>query len=33
MIEAIGVILVVVIVGVNVATTVSTKFRRWIYKK
>lgn len=33
MIEAIGIILVVVIVGVNVLTTVSTRFRRWVYKK
>jgi hypothetical protein len=33
MIEAIVVILVIVIVGVNIGTTVSTKFRRWVYKK
>jgi hypothetical protein len=32
MIEAIVVILVVVIIGVNVLTTVSTRFRRWLYK-
>jgi hypothetical protein len=31
MIEAIIVILIV-IVGVNVLTTVSTRFRRWLYK-
>jgi hypothetical protein len=33
MIEAIIIILVVVIIGVNVLTTVSTRFRRWVYKK
>lgn len=33
MIETIAVILVVVIVGVNVATTVSPRFRRWVYSK
>ena len=33
MIEAISIILVVVIIGVNVLTTVSTRFRRWVYKK
>lgn len=32
MIEAIGIVFVVVIVGVNVLTTVSTRFRRWLYK-
>jgi len=32
MIDAIIVILVVVIVGVNVLATVSTRFRRWLYK-
>ena len=31
MIEAVIVILIV-IVGVNVLTTVSTRFRRWLYK-
>ena len=31
MIEA-AIILIVVIIGVNIATTVSPKFRRWIYK-
>ena len=31
MIEAILVI-IIVIVGVNVLTTVSTRFRRWLYK-
>ncbi len=33
MIETILIIAVVVIIGVNVATTVSTRFRRWIYTK
>jgi hypothetical protein len=33
MIEAVVVILIIVIVGVNLATTVSTRFRRWVYKK
>ena len=33
MIEAIIIILVVVIIGINVLTTVSTRFRRWVYKK
>jgi hypothetical protein len=33
MIETIAIILVVVIIGVNVLTTVSTRFRRWVYKK
>lgn len=32
MIETIIIILVAVIVGVNVLTTVSTRFRRWLYK-
>ena len=32
MIETVIVILVVIIVGVNVLTTVSTRFRRWLYK-
>ena len=32
MIEAIIITLVVVIVGVNVLATVSTRFRRWLYK-
>ncbi len=31
MIEAV-IIVVIFIVGVNVGTTVSTRFRRWIYK-
>lgn len=33
MFETILVIAVVVIIGVNVATTVSTRFRRWLYSK
>jgi hypothetical protein len=33
MIETILIIGVVVIIGVNVATTVSTRFRRWLYTK
>jgi hypothetical protein len=33
MIETILTMLVVVIIGVNVATTVSTRFRRWLYTK
>lgn len=33
MFETILIIAVVVIIGVNVATTVSTRFRRWIYSK
>ncbi len=33
MFETILVILTVVIIGVNVATTVSTRFRRWLYSK
>jgi|LakMenE18May11ns_1017448.scaffolds.fasta_scaffold9918133_6 hypothetical protein len=32
MIETIFTVLVVVIIGINIATTVSTKFRRWLYK-
>jgi hypothetical protein len=31
MIEA-TIILVVIIIGVNVLTTVSSRFRRWLYK-
>ena len=33
MIETILITMVVVIIGVNVATTVSTRFRRWLYTK
>jgi hypothetical protein len=33
MIEAVIVILIIVVIGVNVLTTVSTRFRRWVYKK
>ncbi len=33
MIETILTIAVFVIVGVNIATTVSTRFRRWLYKR
>lgn len=33
MIEAIAIILLAVVIGVNVLTTVSTRFRRWVYKK
>jgi hypothetical protein len=33
MIETILIMLVVVIIGVNVATTLSTRFRRWLYTK
>ena len=33
MIETILIMLVVVVIGVNVATTVSTRFRRWLYTK
>jgi len=33
MIETILIIMVVVIIGVNVATTVSPRFRRWLYSK
>jgi hypothetical protein len=32
MINTIVIIAAVVIIGVNVLTTVSTKFRRWLYK-
>ena len=32
MIETIIIAAVVVIIGVNVLTTVSTRFRRWLYK-
>jgi hypothetical protein len=32
MIETIFTVLVVVIIGINIATTVSTRFRRWLYK-
>lgn len=32
MIETILVVAVVIVVGVNVLTTVSTRFRRWLYK-
>ena len=31
MIEAVFVIIAVLVVGVNVLTTVSPKFRRWLY--
>lgn len=31
--EIVLIIMVVVIIGVNVATTVSTRFRRWLYSK
>ena len=33
MTETILIMTVVVIIGVNVATTVSTRFRRWVYSK
>ncbi len=33
MFEAIIIILAIVVIGVNIGTTVSTKFRRWVYKK
>ena len=33
MIETIFIIVVLVVVGVNVATTISPKFRRWIYSQ
>jgi hypothetical protein len=33
MIETILITMVIVIIGVNVATTVSTRFRRWLYSK
>jgi len=32
MIEAVIIIILIVNVGVNVLTTVSTRFRRWLYK-
>jgi type II secretory pathway pseudopilin PulG len=32
MIEIVIVIAVVVIIGINVLTTVSTRFRRWLYQ-
>lgn len=32
MIEIVSLTLVLVIIGVNVLTTVSPKFRRWLYK-
>jgi hypothetical protein len=31
MIEAV-IVLIVIIIGINVLTTVSTRFRRWLYK-
>ena len=33
MIETILIVMVAVIISVNVATTVSTRFRRWLYSK
>jgi hypothetical protein len=33
MIETIFVIVVFVGIGINVATTVSPRFRRWVYKR
>ena len=33
MIETLVFVVVAVIVGVNVATTVSTRFRRWVYSR
>jgi hypothetical protein len=33
MIETILTVMAVVIIGVNVATIVSTRFRRWLYSK
>jgi hypothetical protein len=33
MIEAVVIIALIVIVGINVGTTLSTRFRRWVYKK
>ncbi len=33
MIETIFIIAVFVIIGINVATTVSPRFRRWVYSK
>jgi len=32
MIESIIIVAVIIIVGVNILTTVSTRFRRWLYK-
>jgi len=32
MIESVIIVAVVIIVGVNILTTVSTRFRRWLYK-
>jgi hypothetical protein len=32
MIESIIIVAVVIIVGVNILTTISTRFRRWLYK-
>ena len=32
MIEAIIVITVAIIIGINIATTISPRFRRWLYK-
>jgi len=32
MIESIIIVAVVIIVGVNILTIVSTRFRRWLYK-
>ena len=32
MIEIVIVLAVVVIIGINVLTTVSTRFRRWLYQ-
>ncbi len=33
MLEILIAVLVIVIIGVNIATTVSTRFRRWLYSK
>jgi hypothetical protein len=33
MIEAVFIILVFVVIGINIATTVSPRFRRWAYNK
>lgn len=33
MIEAVIIILAIVIIVVNIGITVSTRFRRWVYKK
>jgi hypothetical protein len=32
MIESIIIVAIVIMVGVNILTTVSTRFRRWLYK-